>query len=171
MSMRTRWKPPARHFVTAWRPSMAVCQRTLSRFIKASSSLRFMMLSSTINTFMGGTPPLSKPTGRDGCSPFFRDFLALGFGSGGELILCTSCDGGVGRLGTAVGSAAKLSGALLCARPRPARSDCAPRLTVVGDEVWVLLVLGRACGRRAAPGEGRLAFWPPAIIEIEPGWW
>jgi hypothetical protein len=55
MSISTKWKPPVRHLATASRPFMAVCQRTLRRFTKASSSLRLIMLSSTINTLMGGT--------------------------------------------------------------------------------------------------------------------
>ncbi len=56
ISIRTRWKPPVRHRVTASRPFMAVCHRTLNRFMKASRSLRLIILSSTMSTLMGGTP-------------------------------------------------------------------------------------------------------------------
>ena len=123
ISINTRWNPPARHFVTASLPFIAVCQRTFRRFMNASRSFRFMMLSSTIRTFMGGTPPLSIPAGRDGWSLFaFLYFLGRevtgrgeetrgggvmvrwiwrGIGSEGS---CCGGAGGVGR-GGAVGGA------------------------------------------------------------------
>ena len=66
MSMRTKWKPPARHFVTASRPFMAVCHRTFRRFMKASSNRRLIMLSSTMRTFIGGTAPSRSPAGSFG---------------------------------------------------------------------------------------------------------
>lgn len=82
-----------------------------------------MMLSSTIKTFIGGTPPLSMPAGREGWSLFaFLDFLgreAIGRGEetrgggvmvrwiwsgGGSEGSCCGGAGGVGR-GGAVGGA------------------------------------------------------------------
>lgn len=70
ISMRTKWKPPARHLLTASNPFMAVCHRTLSRFTKASSSRRLMGLSSTISTLIGGTAPFRSPDGKAGVCGF-----------------------------------------------------------------------------------------------------
>jgi hypothetical protein len=86
MSMSTKWKPPVRHFVTASRPFMAFCDRTLSLFMNASKSLRLMMLSSTIRTLIGGTAPLSIPVGNEGWSEFvFLFFLGRLCGRGDDI--------------------------------------------------------------------------------------
>lgn len=82
--MRTKWKPPVRHILTASAPFIAVFQRTLRRLTKASSSFRLMGLSSTMRTLMGGTVPLSIPAGRVSWSKFFLLFLGLPTDGRGE---------------------------------------------------------------------------------------
>lgn len=120
MSINTKWKPPPRHLLTASRPFMAVDHRTLRRLTKASSSLRLIILSSTMRTLMGGTLPFSMPLGRDGCSVgfFFLEILGLGDDTRGggvadrcEAAAVPSGAGGVGMDGGA-GAACDWSEAL-----------------------------------------------------------
>jgi hypothetical protein len=84
MSMSTKWKPPAFHFVTASLPFMARCHRTLRRCMKAPKTRKLIMLSSTIRTLIGGTEPSNRPAGKPGASGscFFLRFLTTLFGCG-----------------------------------------------------------------------------------------
>ena len=79
ISMRTKWKPPSRHLVTASFPFMAVLQRTFKRFMKASSRRRLMILSSTMRTLIGGTAPSrTEAASVDVCTTCFLERLVLG---------------------------------------------------------------------------------------------
>src|SRR5271170_246324 len=84
MSIKTRWNPPVRHWDTAALPFMAVFQRTRSRRMNCSSSLRLITLSSTMRTFIGGTVPSRRPAvaGRGGgggsAAEFGLDVALLG---------------------------------------------------------------------------------------------
>lgn len=75
ISMSTKWNPPDRHFVTASFPFMALCHRTFRRCMKAPKTRKLIILSSTINTLIGGTELSSNPAGKVGGSKplcFFR---------------------------------------------------------------------------------------------------
>lgn len=112
MSIRTKWKPPWRHFFTASSPLPAHFQRTLSRFMNASRSFWLIILSSTISTLIGGTVPSIRPPKaalRNG--EVLLLFLSFSVGrargddprAGGVNVLCCgdSGGGGTGGVGTA----------------------------------------------------------------------
>lgn len=156
MSMRTKWKPPARHLVTASRPFMAVCHRTLSRFMNASSSLRLIMLSSTIRTLIGGTAPSSKPAGSDGWSALFLIFLlsllltcgrgdATGCGGGGVETLRSGCSKEAGGLGRGGGIGAPFIGfetsgrlGLTLGLTKSRVTSAIPLLAILGTDVRIV---------------------------------
>ncbi len=81
--------------------------------MKASNNFKLMMLSSTINTLIGGTAPFNNPAGKEGWSFIFLLFFDLVPGLGDETlgggvevrwIVVASAVGGVGKGGAAGGA-------------------------------------------------------------------
>ena len=145
ISMSTKWKPPAFHFVTASFPFMARCHRTFSLCIKAPRTRKLMMLSSTINTLIGGTDPSSSPAGILGGSAGVGFLLLLLSGRGDA----TRRVGGVSccvRTGESIGAGGVGIGAF----------ETCVCLSFEAEESW----RGRFGGRALVTEEGM----PPAIV-------
>jgi hypothetical protein len=152
--------------------------------MKAPRTRKLMMLSSTINTLIGGTELSNKPGGRLGVSPaldFFRLSLRRGDATRGVggFELCrtggsTAGAGGVGREGLPE------DGERLGSDDADEswRGRCAPRagftgagteaLSVVGEWVFCRGALGRPrTFLLALPGEGMSGKWPVEMTVME----